>query len=251
MRNLSLLASLLFILFGCEKPNPELEKSKVEAAVKGFYKAAENFDYEAMRTSCTATFHAIEDGHIYANLDEFFKMAKSLEGSKGQINMDFVQTNVVKDFAFLIIKFNAVWARDSSKFYFKTIENYILKKDNGKWLIDFWQSTYLPDEHDKKYRSIHFMIIPDKLPVSELSGFINKINDKISALGYPDCGYSLLKVIPEKDSKFNWVLEGSWKNPDVYAILHNNKEMKEIYTQGSKVLNQFFENQTYLKAVLP
>jgi hypothetical protein len=251
MRNLLFFTCLLFIISGCAKPDPKAEKANAEAAVKGFYDTLVKFDYEAARTFCAPDFHAIEDGNVYKNLDEFFAMAKSLEGSKGQINMEFVQTNIERDVAFLIIKFDAVWTKEPYQWFFKTIENYVLKKVNGKWLINFWQSTYLPDEHDKKYTSIHLLKIPENLPISDLNEYVSKINDKIASLGYTDCGYKLLKVIPEKDSKFNWVLEGNWKNPDVYKIIHENKELNDIYQQMSAVIKSYFNNQIYVKAVLP
>src|SRR5665647_895907 len=94
MRNLLLLASLLFIIAGCAKPDPEAEKANAEAAIKGFYAAIENFDYEAMRTLCTEDFHAIEDGYVFNDLDEWMAGFKSFEGSKGKIKIDFTQTEV-------------------------------------------------------------------------------------------------------------------------------------------------------------
>ena len=251
MKNLLLLTSFLFILFGCAKSDPEAEKANAEAAVKGFYDSAVKFDYVAARTFCTEDFHGIENGHVYKNLDEFFEMAKSLEGSKGQINMDFMQTNIAGDVAFLIIKFNAVWTKEPHQWFFNTIENYILKKVNGKWLIYFWQSTYLADEHDKKYTTIHLMKVPENLPISDLNELILKVNNTITALGYPECGYKLLKVIPEKDSKYNWVLEGNWKNPDVYKIIHESKEFNDFSQQNSTKLKSYFNDQIYLKVVLP
>jgi hypothetical protein len=251
MRNLLFFTCLLFIASGCAKSDPQAEKANAEAAVKGFYDAAMKFDYEAMRTFCTEDFHGIENGHVYKSLDEFLEMAKSLEGSKGQINMDFMQTNIDKDVAFLIIKFDAVWTKEPYQWFFKTIENYVLKKVNGKWLINFWQSTYLADEHDKRYTSIHFMKIPENLPISGLQEIVLKMNNIISALGYPDCGYKLLKVIPEKDTKFNWVLEGNWKNPDVYKVIHESKEINDFYQQNTAELKSYFNDQIYLKAVLP
>lgn len=251
MKNFVLFASFLFIIFGCAKSDPEVEKANAEAAVKGFYDAAVKFDFEAMRAFCTEDFHGIENGHVYNNLDEFFEMAKSFEGSQGLINMDFIQTNIDRDLAFLIIKFNAVWTNEPNKWVFNTIENYILKKVDNKWLLQFWQSTYLPDENDKKYTSIHFMKIPENYPISTLNDAIIEINDKIAAMGYPDCGYKVLQVIPENDSKFNWVLEGTWKNSDIYKILHENKELNDLRQKNNEVLEPYFKDQIYLKAILP
>jgi hypothetical protein len=251
MKNLLLFTSFLLILFGCAKSDPAAEKANAEAAVKGFYNAATKFDYAAMRTFCTEDFNGIENGHIYKNLDEFLEMTKFLEGSKGQINMDFMQTNIAGDVAFLVIKFDAVWTKEPNKWFLKTIENYILKKVNGKWLIYFWQSSYLADEHDKQYTTIHLMKIPEKVSITELNEIVLKINSTIAALGYPECGYKLLKVIPEKDSRYSWVLEGKWKSPDVYKIIHENKEVSDFYQQNSKQFSSYFNDEIYLKAVLP
>jgi hypothetical protein len=93
--------------------------------------------------------------------------------------------------------------------------------------------------------------IPENLPISDLNEYVSKINDKIASLGYTDCGYKLLKVIPEKDSKFNWVLEGNWKNPDVYKVIHESKEINDFYQQNTAELKSYFNDQIYLKAVLP
>ena len=251
MRNLLLFASLLFIITGCTKPDPEAEKANAEAAVKEFYVAIENFDYEAMRTVCTEDFHAVEDGYVFNTLDEWLSGFKSFEGSKGQIKIDFPQTEVSGDVALSIVKFDVVWTKGPVQLFFKGIESYFLKKVNGKWLIDFYHSTYLPDEHDKKFTSIHFLKIPDNLPISDLSEGILKVNSSIASIGYPDCGYTLLKVMPDKDSKFNWVLEGNWMNPDVYKTIHENEEFKKVHDPASEMFSPYFKDQIYLKVVLP
>ena len=107
MRNLLLFACLLFILSACAKPDPKAEEVNAEAAIKRFYTAIENFDYEAMRTVCTKDFHAIEDGYVFNNLNEWLASIKSFEGSKGQIKIDFPQTEVSGDVALSIVKFDA------------------------------------------------------------------------------------------------------------------------------------------------
>ena len=251
MRNLLLFAFLLFILSACAKPDPKAEEVNAEAAIKRFYTAIENFDYEAMRTVCTKDFHAIEDGYVFKNLDEWIAGFKSFEGSKGQIKIDFPQTEVSGDAALSIVKFDIVWTKDPVQLFFKGIESYFLKKVNGRWLIDFYHSTYLPDEHDKKFTSIHFLKIPDNLPISDLNEGILKVNSAIASIGYPDCGYTLLKVISDKDSKFNWVLEGNWMNPVVYKIIHEHEEFKKVHDPASRMFNQYFKDQISLKVVLP
>jgi hypothetical protein len=107
MKTLFFLLSVTMLLSGCSRPDPESEKSNAEAAVQGFYNAAESFDYEKMRSYCTENFHAIEDGQEYISIDEFIEMFKFLEGSEGNMNIEFVQTNLASDHAFLIARFDA------------------------------------------------------------------------------------------------------------------------------------------------
>lgn len=251
MKNLLLFTSFLFLIFGCAKPDPEMEKTNAEAALRGFYDAVEKFDNAAMRSYCADDFNGIENGHVYNNIEEFIKMAESFEGYTGQIKMDFVKTEIVRDFAFLTVKFDAVWTKEPTKMFLKTIENYILKKVNGKWLIHFWQSTYLPDEHDKKFTSIHLLKIPENLSISTLDSGIQSVNTVIAKIGYPNCGYTLLKVIQENESKFTWVVEGNWENPDVYKIIHENEEYKKLNEESSKTMDPYFRDRIYIKAILP
>jgi hypothetical protein len=251
MKNLILFTSFLVLIFGCAKPDPETEKANAEAALRGFYDAVEKFDNAAMRSYCAEDFNGIENGHVYNNIEEFIKMAESFEGYTGQIKMDFVKTEIVKDFAFLTVKFDAVWTKEPTKMFLKTIENYILKRVNGKWLIHFWQSTYLPDEQDKKLTGIHLLKIAENLPISVLDSGIQNVNTVIAKIGYPDCGYTLLKVIPNNDSKYNWVLLANWKNSEVFKIIMGNEEFKKVTEQYSKEMNLYWKDEIDIKATLP
>jgi hypothetical protein len=143
MKNYFPIVALLMISFGCTQQNSDADKGNAEAAIKGFYSAAQKFDYTAMRTFCTTDFHAIEDGKTYNNLDELIAVVKMLEGSTVQIKPEIVKTDVGKDMAMSIVNFDAQFEKDAVKSNLKTIENYLLKKIDGKWLIDFFQSTYL------------------------------------------------------------------------------------------------------------
>lgn len=251
MKKSFLLTGILLVLAGCSKPDPEAEKLDAEAAVKGFYKAAESFDTETMKSFCTTDFYCLENGIVYNNLDEFIEMAKSLEGATGQINMDFVKTDLTGNSALLIVKFDAVWTKGPVQWFFKTIENYVLKKVEGKWLIRFFQSTYLPDEHDKKFTSLHLLKVPENLSLSVLDDAVKKLNAVIAGIGYPDCGYKVLQVVPGDDSKFNWIMEGNWKNTDVYKIIHENEDYKKELEQIRPQIMPLFKDQIYLKVALP
>lgn len=145
MKKLFFLIGALTLLVGCNQPNIEQEKSNAEEAIKGFYSATEKFDYATMQSYCTTEFYAIEDGHMYNSLDEFIDMVKSFEDFTPIINLDIVRTDIGRDVALAIVKFDAQFKNEETQMNLKTIENYLLKKVEGKWLIDFFQSTYLTD----------------------------------------------------------------------------------------------------------
>lgn len=145
MKKLFFLIGAFTLLVGCSQTNVEQEKSNAEAAINGFYSAVEKFDYATMRTFCTADFHAIEDGHTYNNMDEFIAMAESFKDLTPQINLDIVKTDIDGKMAMSIVKFDAQFKNEETQMNLKTIENYLLKKVDGKWLIYFFQSTYLSD----------------------------------------------------------------------------------------------------------
>ncbi len=134
---------LMIVLFGCQSPDPEAEKINTETTLREFYNALEKTDFETMKTFCTPEFHAIENGEEFKNMDEFVAIIKSMEVTSAQLKMDFVETEVTGDLATSVVKFDAVFNTASASFPLKSIENYILKKVDGKWLIDFFQSTHL------------------------------------------------------------------------------------------------------------
>jgi hypothetical protein len=246
---------LLFIcglfLFGCSQPDPQSEKSNAEAAIRGFYTAAEKFDYETMRTFCTENFRNVEDGHVFNNLDEFIEMFKFLEGAESEMAMDFVHTDVAGNFANSVVKFDANYKKGPLQWHFKTIENYVLKKAGGKWKIDFFHSTHLPDDTDKKYTSIHLMKIPDEISLTPLENEIRKGNAIVAGMGYPECGYMLTKIHTDNKSSYNYVLFGNFKNLLVYDIIHDEAEFKNWADQATEVLVPYFKDELYSKASLP
>lgn len=134
---------LLIALLGCQSADPETEKANAETALREFYNALEKTDYETMKTFCTPEFNAIENGEEFENMDEFVAIIKSMEITSAQIKMNFVKTEVTGNLATSVVKFDAVFHTASVSYPLKSVENYILKKVNGKWLIDFFLSTHL------------------------------------------------------------------------------------------------------------
>lgn len=142
MKNSLVMVALMLMLFGCTRQDPEADKASAEAAIKGFYAAFEKFDYAAMRTFCTSDFHAIEGENFFSNLNDYFAMIKSFEGSTLQVQMDFMNADVIKDLAVVLFKFDVNLKKDKMEMNMKGYESHTLKKVNGKWLVSFYQCTY-------------------------------------------------------------------------------------------------------------
>jgi hypothetical protein len=251
MKNYFVIATLLLMSLGCNQKPTEADKTGAEAAIKGFYSALEKFDYEQMKSFCAPDFSGYENGKTSNSIDDFIAAAKPYEGTAVHINLDFVQTDVGKDMAHSIVKFNAHFKNEKLEMNLKTFENYFLKKIEGKWLISFYQSSYLPHENDKKYTSLHLLNIPENMPIDLLNESIARLNSAISKIGYPECGYTLMQMVPDKNSKFNNVLVGNWRNADVYKAIHDHQEFKDAAGKNEKDLTPYFINDVYVKYYLP
>jgi hypothetical protein len=129
----------------------------------------------------------------------------------------------------------------------KTFENYFLKKIDGKWLISFYQSSYMPQENDKKYTSIHLFRVPEKLQMEPLKESVARINEVIAKIGHPECGYSLMNTVSEEGQKFNQVMVGNWVNMDIYKAIHDHTAYKNVIAQEEALLIPYFNDQIYAK----
>lgn len=143
MKNVAFIVALLLLSLGCTQQNSDADKAGAEAAIKGFYSNFEKMDFSALSAYCTSSFYFIENGQQYNSIDEFINEIKSAEMSSVQIKMDFVKTDVDKNMALSVVKFDGSFVTKNGPMHVNTIENYVLKKVQGKWLIDFYQSTYL------------------------------------------------------------------------------------------------------------
>jgi len=248
MKKLIILLGFLAILVSCKQSNPEQEKKDVEAAITGFYDAVQQFNYEAIPTFVTSDFGAYEEGFTYSDIDGFVNALRSFEGAKADMKLDFVKTEVSGDMAFSIVNFDVVLTKDPVHLHFQTYEDYILKKVDENWLIQYFHSTHLPDPDDKNLSSIHFLKIPENLAVSDLEGYLNKANEAIASLGYTDCGYKVLTVVPESKDVYNYVVEGKWKNEETYKIIHESNAYKKATENISDDIMNFFKGQIYVRA---
>jgi len=141
-----LLISFLLVFSNCSTFDEEANKDEAAKAITGFYDAMIAFDYESMRTFCTDDFFAIEEGKTYNNLDEFLALVKTFEGAKMELDFKVQRAIMNVKSALLVVEFNGVAIMNDDKISIKAIENYSLVKENGKWLINFFHSTYLKEE---------------------------------------------------------------------------------------------------------
>lgn len=248
MKKLFILLGLLAVFVSCKLTDPTEEKKNVEAAITGFYDAVQQFNYEAIPTFATSDFGAYEEGYTYADIDGFVNMLRSFEGTKVEMKLDFEKTEVATDMAFSIVKFDALITRDPVKLHFQTYEDYILKKVNGNWLIQYFHSTHLPDPDDKNLSSIHFLKVPESMTISTLHDYVSKVNEAIASLGYTDCGYKVLTVVPESKDVYNYVVEGKWKNEETYKIIHESDAFKKATENMNDEIKKFFNGQIYVRA---
>jgi hypothetical protein len=233
MKNYLLIIFLFVISLGCSQQATEADKTSAQNAIKGFYSAAEDFDFDAMRTFCTADFHAIEDGYTYNNLDEFIAMAESFKDFTPQINLDFVKTDVEGKMAMSIVKFDAQFKNEETQMNLKTIENYLLKKVEGKWLIDFFQSTYLTDT--KKLEKGSILGIHGMSDIELKTGVTNAqveeflLNIYIPAL---DELTEDFKAIPLKG------LRGDYKDKFGFIMYFSSEEVRNAYWESEDRMTQ-------------
>ncbi len=247
MKKLVTLFGIAALLTACSTIDTQKDISNAEASIKGFYSAVEDFNYDAIPTFCTADFSAFEEGFPFKDLNGFLGILKSMEGVTPDISLDFVKTEIMGDMAYSIVEFDATFTNGKVKTTFRTYENYILKKVKGKWLLHYFHSTHLPDPNDRGYSSIHIMNIPKELPVNVFTETLEKYNEAISSIGYADCGYVVLQVIPGSNDDYNYFVKGTWKNKDTYDIIHEHEAFKNVSGEIPESINEYFKDQVYLK----
>lgn len=154
MKNYLLLFSLILTTYGFAPQDSNTDTTNAEASIIGFYTALEKHDLTALKAYCTPWFHAIEDGQNMNSLDEFIEKAEAFLAYSPKFKLEFVKTDLGTDMGISIVKFNVALTKNNSQTQLKTIENYLLKKVDGKWLIDFFHSTHLSDARKLEKGSI-------------------------------------------------------------------------------------------------
>jgi len=249
MKKLVFLFCAATILFACQTVDPEQEKEAVKTTLNEFYTAMENFNYDAVRALCTTDFSLFETGFDHKDLDGFIESVKSMEGATFNVDIDIKNTEVSGDMAFTVVNFYADISMGEVKMNVEAYENYIFKKVDGKWLLHYCHSTHLPDKSDKHLSSLHLLKIPEGKSIDALQDAINKLNQAIAEMGYWDCGYTLMQVVPDSNKEYNYFIKGNWKNQETYDTIHESEAWKKISDNFPEEASKLMENQIYLKIV--
>lgn len=145
MKNYLFIIALLFLFSNCSTSDPETAKAEALKSINSFYDAMTDFDYDLVRTYCTDNFYFIDDGQIHQNIDEFIAMLKTYEGADIKVSLEVKRANMGIKSGLITLEFVADILMGKDKMKVVAIENYVLKKEAGKWLIGFIHSAYLTD----------------------------------------------------------------------------------------------------------
>jgi len=142
MKNYWMITLLLPLVMGCAKQPATDEKADVETAVKEFYVAIQNQDYDKIKSYCTPDFNGYEDGTTYNKLDDFLSALKSMEITSAQINMESLTTNAGKELAHCVAHAVFHFTNQNGPATIQLYEDYLLKKIDGKWLFSYVHSSH-------------------------------------------------------------------------------------------------------------
>lgn len=141
MKKFVSLAALLILICGFTTVPKSSEEESAMRTIQGFYDGMKAFDYNKIGQFCTDDFFAIDAGIYYKNLDEFIANLKNYEGAKMDISLDLLRSDFEGKQGLLIIKFSVSAELNGEIMKITALENYVVKKRGGEWLIYFIHST--------------------------------------------------------------------------------------------------------------
>lgn len=141
MKKILSLFTLIVLLCGFTTAPKSTNEEAAMNSINGFYKAMSDFAYAKVGDYCTEDFCVIDNGMYYKNLDEFLAMLKEFEGSEFKYNMEVMRTRFNGKSGLIILEFNIDIISGNDKMHITALENYVVQKVKGDWLIVFIQST--------------------------------------------------------------------------------------------------------------
>lgn len=141
MKNLVVLIALLFI-FSCFSISDKSDDAdNAMSALNGFYDAMSKFEYTKIDDYCTTEFGAIDQGKYFKNMGEFVDVVRTYEGATFKIELELIDSKIKSKSGLLIVMFDVDIKMDGQEMHIKALESYTMKKESGKWLIDFIHSS--------------------------------------------------------------------------------------------------------------
>jgi hypothetical protein len=70
---------------------------------------------------------------------------------------------------------------------------------------------------------------------AKLLASLERVNQAIDSIGYPDAGYQLWIVQSDTAANYRFMINGLWPNQEVYDEIHNNEVYKNV-TEGDEEL---------------
>ena len=71
-------------------------------------------------------------------------------------------------------------------------------------------------------KSVSFWSDSIGIETSELISMIERVNESIDSIGYPDAGYKVWLVQGDTVKNRRFLIEGSWPDQDIYNTIHNH-----------------------------
>jgi ketosteroid isomerase-like protein len=132
----------LIILVSRAQQDPTPDQRAAQKSVIEFFEGLSHTDIKKIRSTCTDDVIILETGFIW-NFDSLaLRLQKKKPADFKRINqLDFLQTHIKKDVAWLYYWNKATITANNKKVEVKWLESAVLKKDKTGWKIQLLHST--------------------------------------------------------------------------------------------------------------
>ena len=87
-------------------------------------------------------------------------------------------------------------------------------------------------------KSVSFWIDTIGVDPSELLASLERVNNAIDEIGYPDAGYKLWQIQGDTIKEFKFMLEGYWPDQAIYDSIHNHILYNEAWDPDTALWNK-------------
>ncbi|WP_167610105.1 nuclear transport factor 2 family protein [Maribellus sediminis] len=142
MKKILSLFTLVVLFCGFTTVPKSSDEEKAMQSITGFYDAMKVFDYDGFDKYCADDFSVIDAGVYYKNLDEFKAQVKNYESATiEKISLEPFKSDFDGKQGLILLKFTIDGKFQGENLHVVALENYVMEKEHGNWLIAFCQST--------------------------------------------------------------------------------------------------------------